>query len=219
MHLCGDSRCSNEIVLSSLQANEAGQGDIDAVLQAADGVLAAVDQEALARWLALQNPEEGPGAEKTKKQMEEQKAAVIAALHTKARVLIEDELSKVRSWRAAEGNLCLISKTPQGPPTPLSYGPDVDHMVMEPGQLLSMLSRGRVGPHSLFGCRSPETQRPAPAHRLQQVQWHFRTCGSGWTRLRLSTLFCMPSGRCSLADLLLHSGELSSLALNFLSCS
>ena len=70
---------------------------MDAILRAADGVLAAVDQEALARHLALQNPEEGPGAEKTKKEMEERKAAVVAALHSKARVLIEDEISKVRS--------------------------------------------------------------------------------------------------------------------------
>ena len=64
-----------------------------------------MDQEALARFLALQNPEEGPGAEKTKKQMEERKAAVVAALHTKARVLIEDEIFNVRSLRTLNPKL------------------------------------------------------------------------------------------------------------------
>lgn len=59
------------------------------IVEAADKIIAAVDQTALAKHLARKTPEEGPGAKERKKQAEEQKAALIDALEKKASALLE----------------------------------------------------------------------------------------------------------------------------------
>jgi len=59
------------------------------IVEAADNIIAAVDQTALAKHLARKTPEEGPGAKERKKQAEEQKAALIDALEKKASALLE----------------------------------------------------------------------------------------------------------------------------------
>ena len=59
------------------------------IVEAADTIIAAVDQTALAKHLARKTPEEGPGAKERKKQAEEQKAALIDALEKKASALLK----------------------------------------------------------------------------------------------------------------------------------
>ena len=59
------------------------------IVKAADAVIAAVDQTALARHVARKTPEEGAGAKERKKQAEEQKAALVDALEKKASALLE----------------------------------------------------------------------------------------------------------------------------------
>ncbi len=59
------------------------------IVEAADKIIQAVDQTALAKHLARKTPEEGPGAKERKKQAEEQKAALIDALEKKASALLE----------------------------------------------------------------------------------------------------------------------------------
>lgn len=58
-------------------------------MAAADAVVAAIDVPALATYLAQKSPEEGPGAAKRKKEMDEQKAALVEALEKKATALLE----------------------------------------------------------------------------------------------------------------------------------
>lgn len=81
--------------------NEAGEklaaGDAgDKVVAAASKVLAAVDLDELAEYLAHKSPEEGPGAETRKQQMEERKAAVIAAYLAAAKIHVDRAFPKVR---------------------------------------------------------------------------------------------------------------------------
>ncbi len=59
------------------------------VVEAADAVIAAIDETALAKLLARKTPEEGPGAAARKKEAEEQKAALLDALEKKASALLE----------------------------------------------------------------------------------------------------------------------------------
>lgn len=59
------------------------------IIRAADAVIAAVDQTALARHVARKTPEEGPGAKDRKRQADEQKAALVDALEKKASALLE----------------------------------------------------------------------------------------------------------------------------------
>ncbi len=59
------------------------------IVKAADAVIAAVDQMALAKHVARKTPEEGPGAKERKKQADEQKAALVDALKEKASALLE----------------------------------------------------------------------------------------------------------------------------------
>lgn len=66
---------------------ETQQGIVDA----ADAVLTAIDLTELAVFLAQKCPEEGTGAEKRKKEMEEKKAAVVEALGAKCAALLELE--------------------------------------------------------------------------------------------------------------------------------
>jgi hypothetical protein len=62
---------------------------VQEVVEAADAVIAAVDETALAKHLARKTPEEGPGAAARKKEAEEQKAALLDALEKKASALLE----------------------------------------------------------------------------------------------------------------------------------
>ena len=64
-------------------------GCVQEVVEAADAVIAAVDETALAKHLARKTPEEGPGAAARKKEAEEQKAALLDALEKKASALLE----------------------------------------------------------------------------------------------------------------------------------
>ena len=59
------------------------------IVKAADAVVAAIDQTALARHVARETPEEGPGAKERKRQADEQKAALVDALEKKASALLE----------------------------------------------------------------------------------------------------------------------------------
>jgi len=59
----------------------------EAVLEAAERVLGAVDATEVAQFVALKNPEEGPLAKKRKQTKEEEKAAIVSALAARARVL------------------------------------------------------------------------------------------------------------------------------------
>ena len=59
------------------------------IVKAADAVIAAVDETALAKHLARKTPEEGPGAKQRKKQAEEQKNALVDALEKKASALLK----------------------------------------------------------------------------------------------------------------------------------
>ena len=59
------------------------------IVKAADAVIAAVDETALAKRLARKTPEEGPGAKQRKKQAEEQKNALVDALEKKASALLK----------------------------------------------------------------------------------------------------------------------------------
>ncbi len=59
------------------------------IVEAADAVIAAVDQTALAKHVARKTPEEGPGAKERKKEAEELKAALVDALKEKASALLE----------------------------------------------------------------------------------------------------------------------------------
>ena len=59
------------------------------IVEAADAVIAVVDQTALAKHVARKTPEEGPGAKERKKQAEEQKTALVDALKEKASALLE----------------------------------------------------------------------------------------------------------------------------------
>lgn len=58
-------------------------------MKAANAVISAVDETALAKHLARKTPEEGTGAKERKKQAEEQKAALTDALEKKASALLE----------------------------------------------------------------------------------------------------------------------------------
>ncbi|KAL0038695.1 hypothetical protein WJX79_003623 [Trebouxia sp. C0005] len=62
--------------------------DPQAVIGAADEAIEAVDQVALAQFVALKNPEEGPEAAKKKKEMNEVKAGLVDALTHKCRALV-----------------------------------------------------------------------------------------------------------------------------------
>ena len=59
------------------------------MVEAADAVIAAIDETALAKHLARKTPEEGPGAAARKKEAEDQKAALLDALEKKANALLE----------------------------------------------------------------------------------------------------------------------------------
>ncbi|CAK0779170.1 hypothetical protein CVIRNUC_004710 [Coccomyxa viridis] len=59
------------------------------IVRAADAVIAAVDETALAKHLARKTPEEGPGTKQRKKQAEEQKSALVDALEKKASALLK----------------------------------------------------------------------------------------------------------------------------------
>ena len=59
------------------------------IIAAAEAVIAAVDQTALAKHLARKTPEEGPGAAERKKRADEQKGALVEALEKKASALLE----------------------------------------------------------------------------------------------------------------------------------
>lgn len=82
---------SNSLALQALKGDETIEASTawETVLEAADAVLKAVDQEAVIRFVALKTPEEGPGASKRTRQMEEQKEAVITALHAKSKTLLD----------------------------------------------------------------------------------------------------------------------------------
>jgi tripeptidyl-peptidase-2 len=62
---------------------------VQAVINAADEAIGAVDQVALAQFVALKNPEEGTEAPKKKKEMNEVKAGLVDALAQKCRALVE----------------------------------------------------------------------------------------------------------------------------------
>lgn len=62
---------------------------MQAVINAADEAIGAVDQVALAQFVALKNPEEGTEAAKKKKEMNEVKAGLVDALAQKCRALVE----------------------------------------------------------------------------------------------------------------------------------
>ena len=70
---------------------------VQAVVDAADEAIGAVDQVALAQLVALKNPEEGAEAAKKKKEMTEFKAGLVDVLTQKCRALVET-LPKVRFW-------------------------------------------------------------------------------------------------------------------------
>ena len=75
----------------STAADLAGQGSpfvMQAVVEAADEAIAAVDQVALAQFVALKNPEEGPEAAKKKKDMTDIKAGLVDAWDKKCRALL-----------------------------------------------------------------------------------------------------------------------------------
>jgi len=59
------------------------------IVIAADAVVAAIDTTALACFLAQKCPEEGEGAEKKKKEMSEQKSALVEALEKKLTALLD----------------------------------------------------------------------------------------------------------------------------------
>ena len=61
---------------------------MQAVIAAADEAVAAVDQVALAQFVALKNPEEGPEAAAKKKGMLDMKAGLVHALHKKSQALL-----------------------------------------------------------------------------------------------------------------------------------
>ncbi len=62
---------------------------VQAVIDAAHEATGAVDQVALAQFVALKNPEEGTEAGKKKKEMNELKAGLVDALTQKCRALVE----------------------------------------------------------------------------------------------------------------------------------
>jgi hypothetical protein len=62
---------------------------VQEIIAAAEAVIAAVDQTALAKHLARKTPEEGPGAAERKKRADEQKGALVEALEKKASALLE----------------------------------------------------------------------------------------------------------------------------------
>ncbi|MEW5318316.1 MAG: hypothetical protein WDW38_009545 [Sanguina aurantia] len=64
---------------------------LDAVVAAADGVIAAIDQTQLAVLLSVKCPEDTPAASLVKKEAEEKRAALIDALAKKAIALLERE--------------------------------------------------------------------------------------------------------------------------------
>ncbi len=62
---------------------------MQAVIEAAEEAVAAVDQIALAQFVALKNPEEGPEAAKKKKEMADIKTGLVDALDKKCRALLK----------------------------------------------------------------------------------------------------------------------------------
>lgn len=66
---------------------------VQEIVAAADAVVAAMDVPALATYIAQKSPEEGPGAAKRKKEMDERKAALVEALEKKATALLETQPS------------------------------------------------------------------------------------------------------------------------------
>lgn len=61
---------------------------VQAVLEAADEAIEAVDQVALAQYEAQKSPEEGPNAAKRKKEMGEMKGGLTEALVKQCRALL-----------------------------------------------------------------------------------------------------------------------------------
>lgn len=78
-------------------------------MEAADEVVGAVDQAALALFVAQKSPEEGPGAAKKKKVMGDTKAGLIDALEkkTQALLLLHPKTQKA-SLEVSAGQLCLV---------------------------------------------------------------------------------------------------------------
>jgi len=67
------------------------EADLQAVISAADDVIAAINTDELAKFLAQKCPEEGPDASKRKKDFEEQKDALVSALSAKVAALMDLE--------------------------------------------------------------------------------------------------------------------------------
>ena len=118
------------------------------VIKAADQVIAAVDQTALARHLARKTPEEGPGAKERKKQAEEQKAALIDALEKKASVLLEmhpdASADQARLTRTYLNGPCKDAdewKCINGTPREWSPGKSAKHLSFKPYRSLFTLQR------------------------------------------------------------------------------
>jgi tripeptidyl-peptidase II len=76
-------------------AERATPETVSAIISAADNVLAAIDNTALAVFVAAKCPDESEGAADRKKEMEEKKSAVVEALAAKCSALLEKEGSKV----------------------------------------------------------------------------------------------------------------------------
>ena len=79
-------------------------------MAAADEAIGAVDQVALAQFVAQKSPEEGPGAAKNKKEMGEMKEGLIDAMHKKCQALLQKLLHK-RAVRAQQATplTCLLA--------------------------------------------------------------------------------------------------------------
>ena len=83
-------------LLQAQENKEAGkEASIQPVISAADAILSAIPADEVAKHLALKTPGEGPGVDKQKKRLEEQKSALNTALQAKAQVLINQEYLKV----------------------------------------------------------------------------------------------------------------------------
>ncbi|GAB4814120.1 hypothetical protein N2152v2_001166 [Parachlorella kessleri] len=77
--------------LAALPKEKRDVAALEGIIQAADDVIVAIDQVALAVYLAQKCPEEGPEAAKRKKEMDERKAALVDALAAKCRALLDAE--------------------------------------------------------------------------------------------------------------------------------